>query len=84
MELKLLLYTPVSIVTYTNGKARLMGVGFLLFWSLSVHAFRYKEAGVSSERPLNKAIQVIIFIVFGIQSNALFILIYLEETKSEG
>lgn len=61
-----------------------MGVGFQLFWSLSVHACRHKEAGVSPERPLNKAIQVIILIVFGIQSSALFILIYPEEAKCEG
>lgn len=43
----------------------------------------YKEAGVSPERPLNKAIQVIILIVFGTQSNVLFILIHQEETKSK-
>lgn len=59
------------------------GIGFLLFWSLSAYACRYKEAGVSPERPLNKPIQVILHIVFGIQRNALFILIYLEETKGE-
>ena len=59
-------------------------IGFLLFWSLSAYACRYKEAGVSPERPLNRAIQVIILIVFGIQRDALFILTYQEETKSEG
>ena len=44
----------------------------------------YKEAGVFHERPLNRAIQVIILLVFGKQTYALFILIYLEETKTGG
>lgn len=44
----------------------------------------YKEAGVFHERPLNRAIQVIILLVFGKQTYALFILIYLEETKAGG